>query len=228
MPAAAREDVTARPPAAGPPSAGDPAGDAERTLAFHRSMRASRSRRAAAALRRRRVLRSRGSAFVAAAGMLVAAAGAVAQQDGSSGGGLSTATIAAAQRALGVDADGVVGPQTRRAARRFQRTRGLIVDGVIGSQTLKALGVGGAERIADAAASTAGSALERIAACESGGDPTAVSADGQYRGKYQFSLATWRQVGGSGNPADASEAEQDRRAAMLLEQAGPGSWPSCG
>jgi peptidoglycan hydrolase-like protein with peptidoglycan-binding domain len=225
---AAREDVMVRPPA-GDPSPGDPAGDAGRTLAFHRSLRASRSRRAAAALRRRRVLRSRGSAFVAAAGMLVATAGAVAQQqDGSPGGSLSSATIAAAQRALGVEADGVVGPQTRRAARRFQRTRGLIADGVIGSQTLKALGVGGAERIADAAASTAGSALDRIAACESGGDPTAISADGQYHGKYQFSLATWRQVGGSGDPADAPEAEQDRRAAMLLDQAGPGSWPSCG
>jgi hypothetical protein len=242
---AAREDVTARPPAghpsagdlegdptarppAGHPSAGDLGGDAARTLAFRRSLRASRSRRAAAALRRRRALRSRGSAFVAAAGMLVAAAGAVAQQQGgSSSGGPSTATIAAAQRALGVEADGVAGPRTQRAARRFQRARGLVADGVIGPQTLKALGVGGAEQIADGAASTSGSALDRIAACESGGDPTAVSADGRYHGKYQFSLATWRQVGGSGDPADAPEAEQDRRAAMLLEQAGPESWPSC-
>jgi hypothetical protein len=224
---APREDVTARPPAADP-SAGDPAGDAERTLAFHRSLRASRRRRASAALRRRRAVRGRGSAFVAAAGMLVVAAGAFAQQDGSPGGdGLSTTAIAAAQRALGVDADGIVGPQTKRAVRRFQRTRGLIADGVIGPQTLKALGVGSDEHIAVAAASTAGSALERIAACESGGDPTAVSADGQYRGKYQFLLATWRQVGGRGDPADAPEAEQDRRAAMLLEHRGPASWPNC-
>jgi hypothetical protein len=224
---AAREDVTARPPT-GHPSAGDPGGDAERTLAFRRSLRASRSRRAAAALRRRRMLRSRGSAFVAAAGMLVAAAGAVAQQqDDAQSGSLSTAKIAAAQRALGVDADGVVGPQTKRAARRFQRTRGLVADGVIGPQTLRALGIGGTERIADTAASTAGSVLDQIAACESGGDPTAVSADGRYHGKYQFSLATWRQVGGSGDPADAPEAEQDRRAAMLLENAGPGAWPNC-
>src|SRR5205823_11235122 len=28
--------------------------------------------------------------------------------------------------------------------------------------------------------------LNAIASCESGGDPTAVSADGAYRGKYQF------------------------------------------
>jgi hypothetical protein len=70
--------------------------------------------------------------------------------------------------------------------------------------------------------------LEAIAACESGGDPTAVSADGTYRGKYQFSYATWAAVGGSGDPAAAPEAEQDYRAALLYEQSGPGQWPVCG
>ena len=39
--------------------------DAKQTLAYRRSLRASRTRRAAAALRRRRVFRGRGSAFVA-------------------------------------------------------------------------------------------------------------------------------------------------------------------
>jgi hypothetical protein len=223
---ASRDDVTPR-PAAERPIAPDPAADAGRTLAFRRSLRASRGRRARAAVRRRRVLRGRGSAFVVAAGMLVVAGGALAQQDGSSGGAVTTTKIAAAQRALGVDADGVVGPRTRRATRRFQRAQGLVVDGVIGPQTLRALGVERAERIEATAASAAVPALERIAACESGGDPTAVSADGRYRGKYQFSRATWRRVGGSGDPAAAPEAEQDRRAAMLLEQAGAGSWPSC-
>ena len=196
--------------------------DAERTLAFRRSLRRSRSRREGAALHRRRLLRSRGSAFIAAAGLLLAAGGAVAQQSGPSG-GLSTETIAAAQRALGVEADGIVGPRTRRAVRRFQRENELIVDGVIGPQTLKALGVGGG----DGAASAANPVLERIAACESSGDPTAISADGQYRGKYQFSLETWQFVGGSGDPAAAPEAEQDRRAAVLMEQQGPSAWPNC-
>lgn len=203
-----------------------PGSDAERTLAFRRSLRASRTRRMAAALRRRRVLRSRGSALVAVAGLFVVAGGAVAQQQlaPAGGGGLTAETVAAAQKALGVTADGVVGPQTRRATRGFQRGNGLTVDGVIGPQTLKALGVeGGVAR----EASVADSALERIAACESGGDPTAISADGQYRGKYQFSRETWRQMGGSGDPAAAPEAEQDKRAAMLMEQAGPSSWPVC-
>ena len=41
---------------------------------------------------------------------------------------------------------------------------------------------------------------EGIASCESGGDPTAVSADGAYRGKYQFDYGTWASVGGAGDP----------------------------
>ena len=70
--------------------------------------------------------------------------------------------------------------------------------------------------------------LEAIAACESGGDPTIVSADGSYRGKYQFDYGTWASVGGSGDPAAAPEAEQDYRAALLYAQAGSSPWPVCG
>ena len=72
------------------------------------------------------------------------------------------------------------------------------------------------------------SQLESIAACESGGDPAAVSSSGMYRGKYQFSVSTWQAVGGSGDPAAAPEAEQDYRAALLYNQSGPGQWPVCG
>ena len=70
--------------------------------------------------------------------------------------------------------------------------------------------------------------LESIAACESGGDPTAVSADGSYRGKYQFDYGTWASVGGSGDPAAAPEAEQDYRAALLYSRGGSSPWPICG
>jgi hypothetical protein len=70
--------------------------------------------------------------------------------------------------------------------------------------------------------------LEAIASCESGGDPTIVSSDGTYRGKYQFSISTWESVGGSGDPAAAPEAEQDYRAALLYSQAGSSPWPVCG
>lgn len=70
--------------------------------------------------------------------------------------------------------------------------------------------------------------LEAIASCESGGDPTIVSSDGSYRGKYQFAVGTWESVGGSGDPAAAPEAEQDYRAALLYAQAGSSPWPVCG
>lgn len=72
------------------------------------------------------------------------------------------------------------------------------------------------------------SGLESVAACESGGDPTAVSSGGQYRGKYQFDAQTWQSVGGSGDPAAAPEAEQDQRAAQLQAQRGSSPWPACG
>lgn len=70
--------------------------------------------------------------------------------------------------------------------------------------------------------------LEAIGACESGGDPTIVSSDGTYRGKYQFDFGTWESVGGSGDPAAASEQEQDYRAALLYAQSGSSPWPVCG
>jgi hypothetical protein len=70
--------------------------------------------------------------------------------------------------------------------------------------------------------------LEAIASCESGGDPTAVSADGTYRGKYQFDTGTWASLGGEGDPAAASEAEQDYRAALLYQRSGSSPWPVCG
>lgn len=66
-----------------------------------------------------------------------------------------------------------------------------------------------------------------LAQCESSGNPKAVNPAGYY-GLYQFSLPTWASVGGSGNPADASPAEQTNRAHILYEKAGAGQWPSCG
>ncbi|HEV7808360.1 MAG TPA: transglycosylase family protein [Solirubrobacteraceae bacterium] len=204
-------------------------GDAARELAFRRSLRGSRARRAAATLRRRRALRSRGSALVTAAGLLMLSAGAVAATGGTggatAGAAYSETTISAVQRALGIEADGILGPSTRRATRRFQRAHGLKVDGLLGPRTLKALGVDPDDlQVVSAALDPR---LEAIAQCESAGDPNAVSADGRYYGRYQFSLKTWRSVGGRGNPADAPAAEQDRRAAKLLARDGATAWPNC-
>lgn len=67
-----------------------------------------------------------------------------------------------------------------------------------------------------------------LAQCESGGNPTAVSPTGKYRGLYQFSYATWASVGGSGDPAANSAGEQTYRAKLLYNRSGAGQWPHCG
>ena len=70
--------------------------------------------------------------------------------------------------------------------------------------------------------------LESIAACESGGDPEAVSSDGSYMGLFQFDQGTWESVGGTGLPTEASAEEQEYRAALLYSRSGSSPWPICG
>ena len=110
----------------------------------------------------------------------------------------------------------MIGPVTRRAIRNYQRNHGLTVDGIAGPATLGSLGISAASTRTDAKAPALGNddvaaTLAKIAQCESGGDPTAVSPSGQYRGKYQFSRATWEALGGTGDPAKADESVQDAR-----------------
>jgi uncharacterized protein YabE (DUF348 family) len=81
---------------------------------------------------------------------------------------------------------------------------------------------------AAASASSGGLNWAALAACESGGRVGAVSASGSYYGLYQFSLSTWRSVGGTGLPSQASAAEQTARAQTLYDRSGPGQWPVCG
>jgi Transglycosylase-like domain len=77
------------------------------------------------------------------------------------------------------------------------------------------------------ATSAVSGVLERIAACESHGNPQAIGGGGAFRGKYQFTYGTWAAVGGKGDPAAAPEHEQDRRAALLLARTGGSAWPVC-
>jgi Transglycosylase-like domain/Putative peptidoglycan binding domain len=138
--------------------------------------------------------------------------------------------VRSVQRAVGVPADGVFGPQTERAVRRFQRRRGLVADGVVGPVTRQALGLAPFSRSSVRNGRRGGGVpriLQQIAECESGGNPRAVSPGGLYRGKYQFSVGTWRGLGARGDPADAPEWLQDRMALRLYRQSGNAPWPNC-
>lgn len=83
------------------------------------------------------------------------------------------------------------------------------------------LAVGGSACLTDAQ-------LLRLRMCESTDNYQAVSASGKFRGAYQFTFRTWAGVGGKGDPAAASPAEQDLRARILYERDGRSPWPVCG
>ena len=147
--------------------------------------------------------------------------------------------VAAVQRKLGLKADGNFGAGTASAVKRFQKRQGLDADGIVGPATRRAMSLPafkssavtrkGAKKKKRTGSTKVPAVLAQIAECESGGDITAVSSNGRYFGKYQFSKSTWKANGGQGtNPAEASEAEQDRVATKLYKAEGLDPWPSCG
>lgn len=79
-----------------------------------------------------------------------------------------------------------------------------------------------------AASSASSYSPEGIWACiarfESGSNPSTDTGNGYY-GMYQFTLGSWQAAGGSGNPADASAAEQTAVAERVQQQQGWGAWP---
>jgi peptidoglycan hydrolase-like protein with peptidoglycan-binding domain len=213
------------------------------------SLRRSHERRVAAMRRRRR--RFRGRTLAVAAVTAMTAVSGVAAAAGTGGSGTRQTTTVASlhvgstgsavkklQRKLHVRATGYYGSQTKRAVKRFQKRHGLEADGVAGPSTLRALRIrvksarysngGTSPDDGDASSTDIPAELEQIAQCESGGDPTAVSKGGRYRGKYQFDQATWEKWGGTGDPAEAPESEQDRVALKLYEARGTAPWPNCG
>ena len=72
------------------------------------------------------------------------------------------------------------------------------------------------------------STLSAIASCESHGNPRAIGGGGRYRGMFQMTYQIWGAVGGHGDPAGASVAEQYYRAALVYSRYGRGQWPVCG
>jgi resuscitation-promoting factor RpfB len=181
---------------------------------------------------------------VCAALLCAAAVPALADPGASASGGASASSeivvkrgdrgsaVRSIQHQLGVPSDGVFGPQTERAVKRFQRRHDLVPDGIVGPLTRGALGLqpfsARSLRRTSGQGARIPAVLQRIAECESGGNPRAISPGGTYRGKYQFSRSTWHNLGGSGDPADAPEWVQDKLALKLYRQSGTSPWPNCG
>lgn len=49
-----------------------------------------------------------------------------------------------------------------------------------------------------------------------------------FYGGLQFTQSTWNAYGGTGNPANATKAQQIQIANKVLAGQGPGAWPVCG
>ncbi len=67
---------------------------------------------------------------------------------------------------------------------------------------------------------------DKLAQCEAGGNWGINTGNGYYGG-LQFTLSSWRAVGGSGYPNQASRAEQIARGKILQSRQGWGAWPAC-
>ena len=70
------------------------------------------------------------------------------------------------------------------------------------------------------------SAWAALRKCESGGNYAINSGNGYY-GAYQFAAGTWRKLGYSGLPHEATPATQDEAASQLQNQQGWAPWPAC-
>ncbi len=114
------------------------------------------------------------------------------------------------------DADTVrAGRRTGRATRSALTTLALAVGLVLALSFIP----GGNVAAADPSASD----WQRLRVCESGDNYTINTGNGYY-GAYQFDLGTWRSVGGTGYPHQASKATQDALALELWRQRGWSPW----
>lgn len=95
-----------------------------------------------------------------------------------------------------------------------------------GSMAATALAGGAMLAQAPVASASSDSDWDRLAECESNGNWSIDTGNGFYGG-LQFQQSSWEAVGGSGNPAHASKAEQIDRAEQLRQIQGWGAWPAC-
>jgi LysM repeat protein len=81
-------------------------------------------------------------------------------------------------------------------------------------------------KVARSSSSAGNGVWDRLAMCESTGNWSINTGNGFYGG-LQFTPSSWRAVGGSGMPHQASKAEQIARAKKLQALQGWGAWPAC-
>jgi peptidoglycan hydrolase-like protein with peptidoglycan-binding domain len=118
--------------------------------------------------------------------------------------------VAKVQRWLGLRSDGVFGPTTRRAVRRFQHRHGLTADGVVGPATWRAL-----RRSHTARRSASGRGLSRRALVRRLQRSVGVTADGVFgpataRAVRRFQRRHGLAVDGVAGPATWAGARASR------------------
>ncbi|MCW2754032.1 MAG: Transglycosylase domain protein [Marmoricola sp.] len=119
---------------------------------------------------------------------------------------------------------------SRDVTYRVVRHNGSVFSRVVLRQTLRTAPVPAVVRVGTkpAPAVSSGSAWDRIAACESGGNWHDNTGNGYYGG-LQFSLGTWHAYGGVGRPDQASREQQIAVAERVKAASGGyGAWPVCG
>jgi hypothetical protein len=143
--------------------------------------------------------------------------------------GDSGARVERLQRYLHVrPVSGYYGSITRRAVGNWQVRHGRARTGRVGHYMWGVI-TAPARRVTVSRSGSRVDALNwtALARCEASNNPRAVNPAGYY-GLYQFDVSTWRSVGGSGMPNNASAAEQTRRAKILYSRRGSSPWPTCG
>ncbi|MCW3041256.1 MAG: hypothetical protein JWM31_3161 [Solirubrobacterales bacterium] len=175
---------------------------------------------------RRSQRRARRTAHASSRGARVARAGHVRVQSRGS-------SVRLAQRKLHVDADGVFGPGTARAVRRFQKHHGMAADGIVGPATWRALGIRGRHPVLKRAHARRGHAAE------SSGPPAAIAA--AIAAGDRIATLPYRYGGGHGSFTDSGYdcsgsvsyvlhaigrlgIPRDSSGLMGYGDAGPGRW----
>jgi peptidoglycan hydrolase-like protein with peptidoglycan-binding domain len=104
-----------------------------------------------------------------------------------------------------------------RRVRRIVRFLGAALGTALAAATLTVVAAG------TASADPSSNAWYQLRMCESSNRYDINTGNGYY-GAYQFDLATWRSVGGTGYPNQASKTEQDYRALILYRMRGWEPW----